>query len=335
MGRAWAVASAQQTFKPRTMPRSLPTPANDNVPKAKPMGVMQWPAALPSPANDNSKGARIPKVKPARIPRYNAADAIGVRRAAVIGAVGIVPGFLNPLPIPAVFLGAGGFYSYCAAPNGYGGPFSSGAGYFPQGTAPGNPRVQKACLDLQALVGGADGFPDPGPFVGANFTRIGYWRYTNLDQNRYTHLWSIQNGRKGWIMPTPLPSARIAGASVPKPPELPKPPKGKEQKFKFTGPIRTLVDFTTEVGDVVDCLFDGLPGKVKAGAYRQYKGRLGKGAKAMYAYDHFHAIDWARTSQCMAANQVEDFVYGKLGKFTARANQRLGRFTGVATGPAL
>lgn len=334
MGRVYPVGNAPQATIGGGA-RPLPAPPLE-MPGYKPfpMSGRSWP--VPKPSNDNippggGGPGRVRGLDLNKIIR----GAIGLTRGRIIiGAVGIVPG-VEPVAIPSPFLAPNGVFSYCANPSGYGGPFSSWLPYFPGGIAPG---IQpNACIGLQALPGGNDGMPDPynaaNPAHRAN--GMGMYRYSNLEQTRYSHIYSIKNGTYGMVAINRLPTQRQAGASVPNPPR-PEPPKaGREKKFIIRGGLARALSLLTEAGDFADCMFSGLPGSVKAAAYSDYNGRLGKGAKALLAYDHWHSINWDKVATCVVQNQIEDWGWGRLGRFTAAANQRRGRLAGIEVGPAL
>lgn len=304
------------------------------MPSFKPYEVArgEWP--VPKPANDNALPVitrpQLPKtLRPADFLQYIGRGS-GLARAIELG---IMIGSQRDY-IPNLYLATNGFYSYCPQPGGYGAPMASSLVYFPGGFTPGvSPRIQVACQSAQALPGGGDGLPNPTG--DANGLGVGWWRYSNLARTRYTHVLSLKNARIQMDPVQVLPGYRQAISGRMKDPPLPSPPKGKEKKFIITGNLARALSFLTEVGDVVDCLFSSLPGKVKAAAYGFYNGRLGKGAKAMVAYYNFHDINWLTFSACAAANQVEDAVYGRLGRLTGRANRKRGNLAGLTVGPAL
>lgn len=339
MGRLYppGVGSTGKTFSGRggTSAAALPLPEPG---PAKPYPLPGYPQTLPKPANDNyprpandnhrpgtGSGAGkppttirrglMPRSWP-RLPRFGL----------VFSAVGVVPGW-EAVPYPTPIIGPGGMYSRCPNPAGFGGPFSTGFPYFP-----GSAVIQlDACINGQAVP--PESFPGPGLGPGGA-KDWGYWRWSNIDQTHYTHLWSIRNGRLGNIANSPLPSYRVASSS---PPHVPPPskPEGREKKFKFQGPVRVGVDFLSEVGDVVQCGFSALPARRKAQAYRKAGGKLGRLAKAQLVYDFWGELDFVAFGGCMFANEVEDRAYGRLGRFTARANRRRGNLFGLAAGPAL
>lgn len=263
-----------------------------------------------------------------RIPRGVGMFVEGMRGVAIFNAIGVIPG-QGPVAMPEPFLtGPGGRFSYCRNPSGYGPVFSSWLGYFP-GQLKVNPN---ACIGLQALPGGNDGFPDPWQ---PGERDKGMYRYTNLDKTRYTHLWSVRDGTMAFRYPEVLPSYRQSSVNVPMPPPPRPPEKAKEKKFIFRGGLRSAVDLLSEVGDVVDCLFKGLSPAQRRNYYSSYGGRLGKGAKALAAYENFHELDWGQVGSCLALNHVEDIAWGSLGRFTRKANQLRGNLAGVEVGPAL
>lgn len=326
MGRVYPVGNRQQTIKQvRVNPGVQAPPAQ--MPQHKPYTIDTKTYPVGHPVNDN--GNRVPPKRGGMVIRNPVGAMIGLTRGMIIAdAIGIVPG-QQPVAFPAVFLGVGGRYSFCPNPSGFGGPFNSNQSYFPGSTAV--QIVTPACAALQALPGGTDGMPDP--YDPAVASAVGVWRYSNTAMTRYSHLWSLKNGARQWVMPEVLPSIRQASAVVPTAPPPPKTPaKGREKKFILNS---RALSFVTEVGDVVDCLFSGLPGGQKAAAYNAAGGRLGKAKKAVAAYDGWHDINWAKVATCMAGNAIEDWGYGNLGRVTGRANRLRGNLAGLTVGPAL
>lgn len=297
-------------------------------------GTQTWeyPGPPPAPANDNFPPGKPPPKKPRPIRRPNIRGLIGLSRWPIIwGAVGIVPGFET---VPAPVVGTGGFISWCLKPNGYGPAQPSVTPYFPQGTLPSSPQVQpNSCIDLQALPGGNDGVPD-APSQRRLWDEVGIYRYTNNFATRYTHMRSWKRAGMFNVSQSKIPGVRSGGHTLPST-KLPRPPRAKERKFIFRGPLRLAVDFASEVGDFIECLWQGLPGSAKRAAYAAKGSRLGKADKARAAYDGFHSIDWGSVAACVYANEVEDRFLGKLGRFTRDANRKRGRLTGVAVGPAI
>lgn len=326
MGRLYPVGrGASQTIARPGRPAVAPAPPLE-MPSYKPtpIGIGEWP--VPPPDNDNNppgrpkppkRGMRMPKPIRPMLPGWG---------ISALDAVGVVPGFSTP-PVPAVWLSPGGRWAVCPNPSGFGGPFSS-ITYLP-----GSLQINmNACISLQALPGGNDGYPNPA----VDPRNMGAWRYTNTAQTRYSHLWSIKDGKRGWMAEPLLPALRQASAGSPKPPPLPAPPKkDKEQKFIMQGRFWQMVNLATEAGDVADCMFSALPGQTKARTYGEYGGRLGKWAKAQTAYDNWGSINWTKVASCMYANALEDAAYGRLGRFTGRANRRRGNLAGLGVGPAL
>ena len=330
MGRLYPVGIGATAFKPKGVPAMSP-PAQMPAFEPFPIGTKSWP--VPKPANDNIAPVPVGPRMPARLTPADFLGAIG--QMSIISQVIEVGAAIGEQQAPAFFakFGHQWYYSYCPNPGGFGPVQSSSLVYFPQGTSGPSPRVQRnACAGLQALPGGDDGVPDRGNIFGVS--GAGFYRYSNVAQTRYTHIRSMKNCYFGMRNVQVLPAYRQATAGARKPPALPK-KEEKEKKFIIRGPLRSALNFFTETGDVVDCLFKALPSGVRAKAYDFYDGRLGKGAKAMWAYDYFDSLDWLTFSTCAVENSVEDYVYGRLGRFTAEANRRRGNLAGLEVGPAL
>lgn len=258
----------------------------------------------------------------------------GLGRGKIIwDAVGVWPG-LDVIPAPVI--GTNGIYSWCPTPTGHGPPQDSILPYFPLGNGPTAPRVQAtSCQSLQALPGGQDGIPDPPTSVSLRNSGYGVYRWSNTNMDRYSHIRSFKNAGMFNVSTYAPPSIRQATNGPPKPPPYPKPQKGREKKFILGKGMARFLSFITETGDVIDCLWAGLPAASKFMAYSAKGGRLGKADKAVAVYDGWHGIDWGKVATCIVANEIEDRVYGNLGRWTGRANRRSGRFAGYEVGPAL
>jgi hypothetical protein len=55
--------------------------------------------------------------------------------------------------------------------------------------------------------------------------------------------------------------------------------------------------------------------------------------KSQLIYDHMSQMDMAKAAQCMAAEQVEDAIYGRVGQALGKAGATLRQAQGVGTGP--
>lgn len=129
------------------------------------------------------------------------------------------------------------------------------------------------------------------------------------------------------------------GKPVPKPKPEPyspaKPPPGtKERKMIVTiagtSFIGRLVNVTTESVDLINAVYEGLPSRLR-------RRGLTPQAKLRAVYDHLDEWDPWAFAQAFAMNQIEDMVFGRIGRIGARASRRLGEWTGrpvgIQTGP--
>lgn len=179
--------------------------------------------------------------------------------------------------------------------------------------------------------------------------------------------WYHEQTNTWWDEPTPLPEqhegqgkytylfptfktvvpVRMHDYEPPKDPPLPsKPGPGtKEVKMKLVikGPVRYLFDSVTELLDVLNCLYAGLPRELQLKPRWDPTRHGGQGGwrhptpqmKAQQVYQNVNSIDWPKVFGCMVQNEIEDRLIGKVGQLTANANQLRGNLAGVAFGPAL
>ncbi len=119
-------------------------------------------------------------------------------------------------------------------------------------------------------------------------------------------------------------------------PHRPGPPrKGtKEKKLvaAATGALKTGLNFVTEAKDVVDAVYLGLPPELR-------KRGLSPQAKVAEVYKNFDMLNASEVVKALLLNQLEDRIYGGIGKKMGEANRRIGRGYGfrfqAGLGPAL
>lgn len=109
-----------------------------------------------------------------------------------------------------------------------------------------------------------------------------------------------------------------------------KPPPGTKER-KFIGnisprsPLGLLVNFITESVDTINAIYKALPADIRSATFR--KGgyvRVSPQVKAQTIYDNFDAVDINQAIENIVLEQLEDFVYGKLGQASASASKNLG-----------
>lgn len=93
------------------------------------------------------------------------------------------------------------------------------------------------------------------------------------------------------------------------------------------------INITTETLDVLDAFYDALPKDLKL------RGRPTPQAKAWHVYKNFDALNAEDVVKNLISNQIEDYLYGKLGQGAQRGAKPIlditGRPVGLGTGPAL
>lgn len=158
-----------------------------------------------------------------------------------------------------------------------------------------------------------------------------------------------------WDMAPPVGPPIQTITDTPFPDRLPPPPQVKEKKIALSlaGTARRIVDWTTEARDFVNSLWDAIPTKGPGARTRKYwkpgykqawSVPLGEKMVQIYIYwDHLERSgDWKREAgrqylnkafANVFADNVKDFVYGRIGRTAGRASARLGRPVGVQTGP--
>lgn len=108
------------------------------------------------------------------------------------------------------------------------------------------------------------------------------------------------------------------------------PPKGtKEHKLKLsaTGITALAINIATETADVVDALFFAFPRAMRPKWENGKMKKLGLPDKMRFIYDNFEEIPVEQAIKNLIANQIEDKVYGKLGKAVGKTNEIRGTAT--------
>lgn len=105
------------------------------------------------------------------------------------------------------------------------------------------------------------------------------------------------------------------------------PPRGVKQHkpniVQVGGVGWVLFNFATEALDFASNLYDSLPEEVKGGSRPSMKQKLKK------LFEHWDKIDVDKAIQLFLNDQIEDMLWGSLGKPTKDLTQRLGMATGV------
>lgn len=95
-------------------------------------------------------------------------------------------------------------------------------------------------------------------------------------------------------------------------------------------PLGRVIGAITETADIISAIYGAIPSK-----YRR-KGVTIQG-KADAIWKHFDEIDWWKAFQNLTENQIEDFVFGRIGRIGKRASRKLGEWSGkghgIGTGP--
>lgn len=158
-----------------------------------------------------------------------------------------------------------------------------------------------------------------------------------------------------WDMSPPKGPPNKTVVDVPFPDRLPPPPYVKEKKIALAlaGTARRIVDWTTEARDFVNSLWEAIPTKGPAARSRKYWKPGYKQAWSVKLPEKMWQIwkywdylgrsgGWngkegrqylSKAFANVFADNVKDFVYGRIGRTAGRASARLGRPVGVQTGP--
>lgn len=104
------------------------------------------------------------------------------------------------------------------------------------------------------------------------------------------------------------------------------PPKGKEKKVNVAtvgGRFWVALNVATEAQDLLEAAYEGLPKKLRR------KGKVRPDLILRDIYDHFDQWDAAAFVQAYVNNQIEDMVYGSLGRLQAAGAQKVHKATGI------
>lgn len=102
-------------------------------------------------------------------------------------------------------------------------------------------------------------------------------------------------------------------------------PREKEKKMRASGGMKRAIAISfdamnkvTEFGDFLDALFDAVPHNPKSRKDRMERARAareGMDGRFAYVLRHFRDIDATQAVKNVIANQIEDYVIGKVSKF--------------------
>ena len=147
--------------------------------------------------------------------------------------------------------------------------------------------------------------------------------------------WEQRQVGPGRVVRPRAPNDRIViepgkGVRVDNPPYRPgPPPRGtKERKFIANLDGRSLigriVNFASESADWIDAFYDALPAN--------RRGAIGAFQKAKAVIDHFDEIELGKAFQNVVENEIEDRIFGSIGKVGGKASRRLGEWSGRPVG---
>lgn len=111
----------------------------------------------------------------------------------------------------------------------------------------------------------------------------------------------------------------------------PPPARTKERKFIMAiargSALGVALNATTEALDFVNALYWALP------ADKRYAGRSSQNGRIRAVLENFDHIQWDVAFKNLIANQVIDYIGGRIGRLNAKASRRAGFSTGFMTGP--
>lgn len=182
--------------------------------------------------------------------------------------------------------------------------------------------------------------------------------------------WRAARTRVGWQYPLensvlepdvrPQPRPRVPDVTVSFPPVTPQPPgKGrKEVKLQAVGRLAGLgwaaANIASELVDFIQALNKGLPPALRAkpvwvsggSEWNWTRGLSGQWHKekgyyraptpqevASNIYDHWDQMNWGTALGAVAQNEVQDRLFGTLGRYMKKASVRSGRPIGYGAGP--
>lgn len=134
-----------------------------------------------------------------------------------------------------------------------------------------------------------------------------------------------------------------AALSSPNPRRPGRDTKEKKVRVVAAGAARRVLDAIGETADFVEALWDALPPEFKKHKtrrrpwpYRSEKPKVHEMARDLYdAWDKLGIDYFNKAFDNVVLNQIEDFVYGKLGQTSGQAAASIGRPVGFQTGPGL
>lgn len=181
--------------------------------------------------------------------------------------------------------------------------------------------------------------------------------------------WRAARHQVGWSYPLEnrvpdpaphVPDPRVPGVTVSFPPARPMPPgRGvKEVKINGLGRLAGLgwaaANIASELVDFIEALEKGLPNSLRAkpvwvpggsewnwtrstsGKWHKEQGHYRAPTpqeRASTIYDNWGSMDWSAALGAVATNEVQDRLFGKLGRYMATASNRSGRPIGYGAGP--
>lgn len=96
------------------------------------------------------------------------------------------------------------------------------------------------------------------------------------------------------------------------------------------GRFLVAVNATTEVMDFIREVWRALPAHLRSKAKRR-GAQVDPFTQAMDIYDHFGEVDLALAIENLVNNEIEDQMYGRFGRLSAKANQARHRGSGLST----
>lgn len=138
--------------------------------------------------------------------------------------------------------------------------------------------------------------------------------------------WSVSIGPRG--APNTAPGSHTMQPPSKAPPQL------KERKVRMSqtaGSVLKMVSELTEAVDFIDALYKALPDSAKP-RYRgtKYVRRVvSPHEKARALFDNFEDLDISDAIYNLIANEIEDQIYGRVGRVGGAISQRLGNPYGV------
>lgn len=129
---------------------------------------------------------------------------------------------------------------------------------------------------------------------------------------------------RSYVSPTatnapPLSRTRPTGRRRP-------PPGRKERKARWLRVASAMVGATTELLDIGKLLYKSIPKKYRKKESSYYD-------EVVFTINNWDKIDWRVFEQKFLENELEDMLYGMVGRQTAKTARQYGRPVGYQTGP--